>query len=269
MPKKNMIIALLCFFTLGGFVDEAASQMYRYKDKNGVWHFTDTPTDKKFTRSQEDSQGSSPVTYHVNNPALETYANKLEYIMQAVITLQTKTVIGSGFLISPRGYAITNHHVIADGGSEIKATKKDGTVVYARVIHEDSEKDLALIKLAGEGYPFLPLAKTHEGLIGQEVYTVGAPLGLSHTVSKGIVSAIRTIPIRKPREISLIQTSAPIHKGNSGGPLVALNGSVLGVITLKVNTVEGIGFAVSTNDIISSLPLQEVISVSEDPKELR
>ena len=253
--KKNLIIIFFLLFSAVGSADQAFPQVYRFKDKDGVLHFTDTPTDQKFTRPyQEPGRVGYQIAYHVENPAMEASSNRLEYIMNAVISLQSGKKVGSGFIINPQGFAVTNYHVIADA-SDMKATGKNQKAFDVHVLQTDREKDLALIKISGQGHSFLPLATEPEALAGKDVYVIGSPLGFSHTLSKGIVSAVRKINIPNAKTITLIQTDALTNLGNSGGPLVTFDGLVLGVITLKVMQVQGISFAVSSHDIVSSLNL--------------
>lgn len=250
----SIILILVFLPAVAGLPQTGSAQVYRYKDKQGVYHFTDTPTDTKFTRPpQEPGQVGFQISYHPSNPDMESAPNKLEYTMKAVISLKSKRAIGSGFIISPLGFAVTNYHVIGNA-EDIKAITHDQRTINVHVLHTDQDKDLALLKLEGEGYPFLPLANTSEPQTGQDVFTIGAPLGFSHTFSKGIVSAIRKVSLRNS-PVTLIQTDARINRGNSGGPLVTFDGKVIGVITLKVMQAEGIGFAVSTEDIVQGLNL--------------
>jgi S1-C subfamily serine protease len=166
---------------------------------------------------------------------------------------------GSGFLINPAGYAVTNHHVIADGGTRVKVVTFDGKEVYAQIVATDPVRDLALLSLGVSGSPYLPLGKLTDASIGREVYTIGDPLGLSRSVSKGIVSSVRQGKPNSQTTLTLIQTDAAINPGNSGGPLVSTDGLVLGVVTMKAgrpnSPISGIGFAVSSEDVISGLGL--------------
>ncbi len=259
MERKILCLALLMGIALGFLNDEAAGQVYRYKDKNGVVHFTDTPPDNKFTRLSEEKFASTEFPYYGTNPLIERASNKLEFVTKAVIGVKTDRMRGSGFLINPAGYAVTNYHVIADAGGSVKAITFDGKEMNARVVATDPDRDLALLDIGVTGYPYLPLGKLTDASIGKEVFTIGDPLGLSHSVSKGIVSSVRQGQLPNQVTLTLIQTDAAINPGNSGGPLVNLEGLVLGVVTLKAgrpnSPISGIGFAVSSEDIISSLSL--------------
>ncbi len=259
MGKKILCLALFWGMALGFLSDEAAGQIYRYKDKKGVVHFTDTPPDKNFTRLSDEKFAGTELPYYGSNPQIERAPNKLEIVTKAVIGVKTDRMRGAGFLINPAGYAVTNHHVIADGGTRVRAVTFDGKEVSAQVVATDPERDLALLNLGVSGYPYLPLGKLTDAAIGKEVYTIGDPLGLSHSVSKGIVSSVRQGKISNQITLTLIQTDAAINPGNSGGPLVSPEGLVLGVVTLKAgrpnSPISGIGFAVSSEDIIASLSL--------------
>jgi S1-C subfamily serine protease len=175
---------------------------------------------------------------------------------RAIIAVKTEKGHGSGFIINPEGYAITSYHTIADR-NKIDVLLKGGKPMLADVVAIAADKDLALIKLKGEEYDWLPLGDSNEVKIGMDVYAVGAPisLDLSHSLSKGIVSGRRTV---KELGVELIQTDAPVNPGNSGGPLINSEGEVLGIIALKIAApgIEGLGFAISINDCKKYLNLQ-------------
>jgi serine protease Do len=136
---------------------------------------------------------------------------------------------GSGFFISPDGYAVTNNHVV-DGADKVEVTSDDGTIYKAKVIGTDARTDLALIKV--EGGSNFPFAKLSDGKprIGDWVLAVGNPFGLGGTVTAGIVSA-RGRDIGNGPYDDFIQIDAPVNKGNSGGPAFNTEGEVMGVNT--------------------------------------
>ena len=141
---------------------------------------------------------------------------------------QTVTGEGSGFFISPDGYAVTNFHVV-DHSSSVKVTTDAGKSYDAKVIGTDEKTDLALIKIDGSNFPYVKFAD-HEPRIGDWVVAVGNPFGLGGTVTAGIVSA-RGRDIGAGPYDDFIQIDAPINKGNSGGPAFDLEGNVIGVNT--------------------------------------
>ena len=160
------------------------------------------------------------------------------------------TALGSGFFISPDGYAVTNDHVVQHGIS-FKVATEDGTTYTAKVVGADLRTDLALLKVDGRtDFPFVKLAD-HEAQIGDWIIAVGNPYGLGGTVTAGIVSA-RGRHIDTDTFDDFIQIDAPINKGNSGGPSFDLAGEVVGVNTAIYSPSGGsvgIGFAIPATTV--------------------
>jgi len=252
MEKTKIALVLCLVFLLGALMGEGNSQVYRRIDRNGVVHFTDTPTHEEFIPISGKGSEGIQVEYYARNSTIQRALNKLEYIVRGTITIKTKTRLGSGFLINPQGFAVTSYHVIGDEDFEVITS--DGKKIVAQTVKTVPEKDLALIRLRGEGYAFLPLGTLGNTPIGKEVYAIGTPLALSSSVSKGIVSGIR-----KFDTLTLIQTDASLNPGNSGGPLVSSEGLVLGMAALKIVHsslgISGLGFALSSGDIVKNLNL--------------
>ena len=162
---------------------------------------------------------------------------------------------GSGFIIKPDGYIITNNHVIA-GADNDKITVKleDGREFKAKVIGADKRSDVALIKIAADHLPVLPMGDSDKLEVGEWVIAIGNPFGLSHTITAGIVSAKGRNSVGINDYENLIQTDAAINPGNSGGPLVNLEGKVVGMNTAifsKSGGYMGIGFAIPINMVRS------------------
>jgi serine protease Do len=159
--------------------------------------------------------------------------------------------IGSGVIISPDGYIITNNHVV-EGATAVKVTLSDRRMFDAKVIGTDPLTDLAVIKIEGSNFPNVPLGDSTQLHPGQTVLAFGNPLGFRFTVTRGIVSALnRPNPYnddpRKPGQY--IQTDAAINQGNSGGPLVNARGEVIGINTFLISpsgSFSGMGFAIPT-----------------------
>jgi serine protease Do len=159
------------------------------------------------------------------------------------------TSLGSGFIIDPSGFIVTNNHVIEDS-DQITVSLQDGTQYPAKVIGRDVKTDLALLKVA----PKKPLPASHFGdsdkaRIGDWVIAIGDPFGIGSTVTAGIVSA-RNRNINAGPYDDFIQTDAPINKGNSGGPLFDVDGNVIGInsqIFTPSGGSVGIGFAIPSN----------------------
>jgi serine protease Do len=157
--------------------------------------------------------------------------------------------LGSGVIISPDGYIVTNNHVI-DGAMDIRVTMTDRRILPAKLIGADPLTDLAVIKIEGSNLPSVPLGDSTQLHPGQTVLAFGNPLGFRFTVTRGIVSALnRPNPYAADRRSpgQFIQTDAAINPGNSGGPLVNAHGEVIGINTFLVSETggfSGMGFAI-------------------------
>jgi serine protease Do len=157
--------------------------------------------------------------------------------------------LGSGFIVDPAGYIVTNNHVI-DGAREVSVTLSDGTEHRARVIGRDDKTDVALIKIdAGHDLPYVAFGNSDEAREGDWVLAVGNPYGLGGTVTAGIISA-HGRNINEGLYDDFLQIDAPINPGNSGGPLFNQSGQVVGIDTAIYSPSGGsvgIGFAVPSN----------------------
>ncbi len=155
---------------------------------------------------------------------------------------------GSGFVISSDGYIITNNHVIEDS-SLIRVTFADGEELAGSLTGADPSTDIAVIKVYGGDLKTLQFANSDLIEPGQIAIAIGNPLGLQHTVTAGVVSAVgRSLRATNGRLIDdIIQTDAALNPGNSGGPLVNSEGKVIGVNTAVISMAQGLCFAVSSN----------------------
>jgi serine protease Do len=150
---------------------------------------------------------------------------------------------GSGVIISPDGYILTNNHVV-DGAQEVTVTMADKQVHKAQVVGRDPKTDLAVLKIdAKESLPVAPMGNSTDLKVGEWVVAIGNPFGLGHTVTAGIVSAKGRVIGAGPYD-DFIQTDAPINPGNSGGPLFNMQGEMVGINTAIVASGQGIGFAI-------------------------
>lgn len=156
---------------------------------------------------------------------------------------------GSGFIISSDGHILTNSHVV-DRAERVQVDLRDGVTVDAQVVGTDPESDVAVIKVDSSNLTTLEMANSDNLKVGEWVLAIGSPLGLSHTVTAGIVSATGRSGLRIASYENFIQTDAAINMGNSGGPLVDLRGRVVGINTAIVGPGGGnigIGFAIPIN----------------------
>lgn len=176
-------------------------------------------------------------------------------------------VIGAGVIVDPDGVLLTNYHVIADalraaaqrsrsgrdGGGSVIARFEDGRELPSTVLIADAAEDLAVLKLrpadTAERFHACSLGNSAELKVGQEVFAIGNPFGLPHTVSAGIVSALNRTDVLDNRRLPVIQLDASINVGNSGGPLFDLAGQLVGVTTARAPRAQGIAFAIPIDHI--------------------
>jgi serine protease Do len=159
-----------------------------------------------------------------------------------------RSSLGTGFIVSPDGYVVTNNHVVAGGGQIIVRLDR-GTEHQARVVGTDPATDVALLKVEASGWPALPLGDSDKLQVAEPVMAIGNPFGLDQTVTTGIVSAKERF-IGAGRYDDFIQTDASINPGNSGGPLIDARGAVVGINTAifsQTGGSVGIGFAIPIN----------------------
>jgi serine protease Do len=160
--------------------------------------------------------------------------------------------MGTGIIIDPRGYILTNQHVV-DEVSVLRVHLSDGSSHNAQVIARDRESDLALLKIAiGRPLPTIPLGTSSDVMVGETVIAIGNAYGYEHSVTVGVVSAIkRDVTLNKEISYkSLIQTDASINPGNSGGPLLNINGELIGVNVAIRAGAQGIGFAIPVDSAL-------------------
>jgi len=154
---------------------------------------------------------------------------------------------GSGFIISQKGYILTNEHVIHKA-EKITVTLSDGREFDGKVIGSDLDSDIAIVKIESDDLPIVTLGDSDKLRVGEIVVAIGNPYGLQQTVTMGVVSAEdRSIPVEEHTYRNFIQTDAAINPGNSGGPLLNTKGEVVGINTAIIPYAQGIGFAIPIN----------------------
>jgi serine protease Do len=177
----------------------------------------------------------------------------------ALPTRQVQTQsLGSGFVIHPAGYIVTNEHVVEEG-TDVQCVFSNGDKLTAQVIATDNEHDLAVLKvvpLPGRPLKAVALGSSEDLMIGEPVYAIGNPFGYAGTMTRGIISAVdRTLDVSTTKSYKgLIQTDASINPGNSGGPLLNAYGQVIGINTAIRADARGIGFAIAVSSMRDLLP---------------
>jgi S1-C subfamily serine protease len=196
----------------------------------------DLPVLKQISFQNAESSDAGPVE------------NVLEHAMDGVVEIETDSgALGSGFFFTSACMVLTNHHVI-EGAETIILRTSTKKLYTAQVLAKDDQRDLALLSTNAHTCGFLELEETEKPHVGQEVFAIGSPLGLAGTVTRGIVSAMRTTS----SGIHYIQLDATINPGNSGGPLLSRSGRVLGINTFKLKGYEGLNFAVLSSEVRGS-----------------
>ncbi len=158
---------------------------------------------------------------------------------------RTERSLGSGVVIRPDGYILTNEHVVLQSGT-VQIQLADDRKLTARLVGADSDSDLAILKVdEAKSLPHLPLGTSDDLMIGETVIAIGNPFGLSHTVTTGVVSALnRSLNAGERTYYDFIQTDASINPGNSGGPLLNIKGELIGINSAIYGKAQGIGFAI-------------------------
>jgi S1-C subfamily serine protease len=215
---------------------------------------SDVPSDSDFSSYSSASDG----------PLLDAYSDAVTRAVDAVSASVVHLAVrrrsgprqglrdnggqGSGFVITPDGYALTNSHVV-HGSNGIEISLPDGSTAAADLVGDDPDTDLAVIKIHGNNFSHVVLDDSRAVKVGQVAIAIGSPYGFQHTVTAGIVSATgRSMRAQSGRLIdNVIQTDAALNPGNSGGPLVNSSGKVIGVNSAMILPAQGICFAIASN----------------------
>jgi S1-C subfamily serine protease len=178
-----------------------------------------------------------------NGPGMRPPPNGGRMPMQPNLRSLERRNTGSGFIIRPDGYILTNRHVVR-GASKIKVTLSDRRVFEGTVVGTDSFSDLAVVKINASDLPIAKMGSSNNLRPGDFAIAIGSPMGFDHTVTFGIISAVGRTVTDVNGNINFIQTDAAINLGNSGGPLLNLDGEVIGVNTAIQANAQNIGFSI-------------------------
>lgn len=211
-----------------------------------------------FTLTLGSSEGLEPLSYQ------DIYAKVLPSVVTITVYNETGGAYATGIILSEDGYILTNQHVVG-GESYAQVTTGDNVSYEAQLVGEDPNSDLAVLKIDAEGLTPAEFGSSEELTVGDECFAIGNPLGITYrgTFTNGIISALNRNVNMNDYTMTLIQTTAALNSGNSGGPLINIYGQVIGVNNMKImssaTTVEGLGFAIPsttarsvTNSLIST-----------------
>ncbi|MCC8182647.1 MAG: S1C family serine protease, partial [Clostridiales bacterium] len=209
--------------------------------------------DGTLTLNIQSSEGLEALTYQ------EIYAKCLPSVVSITVITADGAGTGTGIIMTADGYILTCNHVIEDGIT-CTVTTYDDQVYTALLVGGDAQTDLAILKIEAEGLTPAEFGDSDELTVGDEALAIGDPLGttLRGTLTNGIISAINRNVTVNGYSMTLLQTTAALNSGNSGGPLINIYGQVVGVNNMKMNstsvTVEGLGFAVPTSVVKEIVP---------------
>jgi S1-C subfamily serine protease len=254
MNFLRVILVLCLAFIACREMPAFGGKIYKWVDERGVVHFSDQePNSDKIKGTVEEREFKDPYSVEPAKDTVirETSRNPIEYVTNCTFTIKGPKRTGSGFLISSGGYALTCKHVVEDVPN-LLALMNDQQEAQVNVLFMSSKYDLALVQVMIPRKLSYLTIRDAEGLApGDRLFAVGASAGLHSTVTDGVFTGFRTIDTAKG---NFIQFSAPLNPGNSGGPLVDENGMVVGVVSLKFLSqqgmpVSGVGFAVPSAQI--------------------
>jgi putative serine protease PepD len=233
------------------------------------------------------SSGFKVATTSATAPAPKSYAAIASRVLPSVVSInvtgQAQQDTGSGIILRSDGYILTNNHVVsaATSGGSVSVVFNDGRSATARIVGTDQEDDLAVLKVARTGLPAATLGSSSGVHVGDPVLAVGSPLGLSGTVTAGIVSALdrpvdttadqQSINPFDPQSapttttvINAIQTDAAINPGNSGGPLVNASGAVIGINSAIASTGNSIGGQAGNIGVGFAIPIDQAQVIAQE-----
>jgi S1-C subfamily serine protease len=173
----------------------------------------------------------------------DDFSGIIKNSLDSVVGIRTDRSIGTGFVVNSEGYIVTNYHVI-DGATSLGVVTSKGDIIGAQILGIDPFRDVALLKVDRK-FDALKVANSDNLQVGKKVIAIGNPLGLSFSVSEGIISALGRAGPNGLEEY--IQTDVGLNPGNSGGPLIDETGKVIGINNFKIGDSEGLGFALESN----------------------
>ena len=259
--KKNIFTKVLIAIILTIFFSIIGSYLYiTYQDieiNNENYTATRTQSTTNAQTVENIEENSKKIADVIEDSTKKVVGiSKLKNLGSSIFSKnqESELGLGTGFIVSEDGYIVSNAHVTGEKYSKCYITLENGTNYDGTVAWSDTNLDLSIIKIEAKNLPCMILGDSSKIRVGENVYAIGNPIGyeFERTVTSGIISAkARTLKFTENNEevlmTDLIQTDATINPGNSGGPLINTAGEVIGINSLKIDTAEGIGFAVPIN----------------------
>ncbi|MBR3570328.1 MAG: trypsin-like peptidase domain-containing protein [Oscillibacter sp.] len=269
--KTNVVALALCFSLLGGMVGGGAA-WYAASMRLGP-AVRETTIQVSESRSEPTQQGGASGVSTLTNgkrslTEAEIYASQVGSVVSINVTgesgynyfgqpVQTASS-GSGFILTKDGYIVTNYHVV-ESGKTVKVTLYDNSTYDAKIIGGDADYDIAVLKIEGADFQAVTVGDSSKLKVGDHVAAIGNPLGeLTFSMSEGIASSVNRAINVDGTPFNMIQVTCAINPGNSGGPLFNEYGEAVGIVSAKYSTystttVEGLGFAIPINDVLSMI----------------
>ena len=239
-----LVIQIITLIVMSGQITKLDSKIKQNEinfEEQNVLHQTEINQIADSLRKQEEDF-SSQISFLKSEK--NDFSGIIEKAVKGVVGINTDKAIGSGFIISDEGFIVTNYHVIEDAKAATVITQ-DSNKHQVRLIGFDNVRDVALLKIDSGDYEELALAESSKVQVGNKVIAIGNPLGLSFSVTEGIISAINREGPSGNNEY--LQTDVSLNPGNSGGPLINTSGEVVGINNFKIGgTAEGLGFALES-----------------------
>jgi len=246
-----VIIMALVFYP----PDAKGAKIYKWIDEKGVVHFSDRYPEKpekvKGALEERETKESSPVDTQQDSEIKRSARSPIEYATNCTFTIKGSKKMGTGFFVSSNGYAATSRHVIEESWNQV-ALLNDESEFPIKVVSMSRKYDLALVMVVTpQKTPHLSIRDPKTLIPGERLFAVGASAGLQATVTDGVFTGFRKI---ESTEEKVIQFSAPINQGNSGGPLIDEKGNVVGVVSSKYLMrkgvpIAGVGFAIPSEHL--------------------
>lgn len=268
----NIVALALCFSLLGGIVGGggawyAASRLHSPAVRETTIQVSESRSETP--QQQNNASGVKALTSGRRSMTeAEIYASQVGSVVSINVTGESgvnyfgqpvqSASSGSGFILTKDGYIVTNYHVV-ESGKTVKVTLYDNTSYDAKIIGGDSDYDIAVLKIEGTDFQAVTVGDSSQLKVGDHVAAIGNPLGeLTFSMSEGIASSVNRAINVDGTPFNMIQVTCAINPGNSGGPLFNEYGEAVGIVSAKYSsysttTVEGLGFAIPINDVLSMI----------------